>query len=238
MTTSSTSVAMTTSPASSASPELVARVAQNLSALHARIAATGRDPATIRVVAVTKTFGLDAVRAAFANGLVNLGENYVDELETKSAQSRDLELSWYFLGALQSNKIARIAACANVVCTVSRVKELERIAAAEHRPALYVQVDFTGGATRNGAPERDVASLVQRARDLSLDVRGLMTVAAPDRARARAAFGALAALRDEQGLAECSMGMSDDLEEACEMGTSELRIGRALFGERVARVLP
>jgi hypothetical protein len=61
-----------------------------------------------------------------------------------------------------------------------------------------------------------------------------MTVAAPDAVAARAAFGALAALRDDQGLVECSMGMSDDLEAACEMGTSELRIGRALFGERVA----
>ena len=97
---------MTTSPASSANPELVARVAQNLATLRARIAATGRDPDTIRVVAVTKTFGVDAVRAAAANGLRDLGENYVDELETKYAQSRDLDLSWYFLGALQSNKIA------------------------------------------------------------------------------------------------------------------------------------
>jgi uncharacterized pyridoxal phosphate-containing UPF0001 family protein len=229
---------MTTSPASSANPELVARVAQNLSTLHARIAATGRDPATIRIVAVTKTFGVEAVRAAAANGLTNLGENYVDELETKFAQSRDLDLAWYFVGALQSNKIARAAACANVLCTVSRVKELERIAATPRRPALYVQVDYTGGATRNGARASEVPALVERARDLALDVRGLMTVAAPDRAEARVAFAALVALRDDQGLLECSMGMSDDLEVACEMGTSELRIGRALFGERVERRAP
>jgi PLP dependent protein len=229
---------MTTSPASSANPDLVARVARNLSTLHARIAATGRDPATVRVVAVTKTFGVDAVRAAHANGLVDIGENYVEELETKFAQGRDLGLSWYFLGALQSNKIARAAACANVLATVSRVKELERIAALPHRPALYVQVDYTGGATRNGALASEVPSLVERARDLELDVRGLMTVAAPGRAEARVAFGALAALRDDLGLVECSMGMSDDLEVACEMGTSELRIGRALFGERVERAAP
>jgi hypothetical protein len=229
---------MTTSPASSANPELVARVAQNLSTLHARIAATGRDPATIRVVAVTKTFGVDAVRAAYVNGLTHVGENYVEELETKFAQSRDLDLSWYFLGALQSNKIARAAACANVLATVSRVKELERIAAGTFRPALYVQVDYAGGATRNGASASEVPSLLQRARDLDLDVRGLMTVAPADRAEARIAFGALAALRDDLGLVECSMGMSDDLEVACEMGTSELRIGRALFGERVERAAP
>jgi hypothetical protein len=225
---------MTTSPASSANPELVARVAQNLATLHARIAAAGRDPDSVRIVAVTKTFGVDAVRAAHANGLTHVGENYVEELEFKVAQSRDLELSWYFVGALQSNKIARAAALANVLCTVSRVKELERIGKGPSRPALYVQVDYTGGATRNGALPRDVAALVGRARTLELDVRGLMTVAAPDAVAARAAFGALAALRDDQGLVECSMGMSDDLEAACEMGTSELRIGRALFGERVA----
>jgi len=229
---------MTTSPASSANPEFVARVAQNLATLHARIAATGRDPATIRVVAITKTFGVEAVRAAAANGLTHLGENYVEELETKFALSRDLDLSWYFVGALQSNKIARAAACANVLCTVSRTKELERIAATTQRPALYVQVDYTGGATRNGARASEVPALVRRARDLALDVRGLMTVAAPNPVEARAAFGALAALRDDLGLVECSMGMSDDLEVACEMGTSEVRIGRALFGERVARRAP
>jgi len=141
---------MTTFPVSSANPELVARVAQNLAALHARIVSTGRELATIRIVAVTKTFGVEAVRAAAANGLLDVGENYVDELETKFAQSRDLDLSWYFLGPLQSNKIARVASCASVLCTVSRIKELEKIASGPHRPALYVQVDYTGGATRNG----------------------------------------------------------------------------------------
>jgi pyridoxal phosphate enzyme (YggS family) len=227
---------MTTSPASFADHELVARVGQNLATLRARIVATGRNPATIRIVAVTKTFGVEAVRAAAANGLFDVGENYVDELETKYAQSRDLELTWHFLGPLQSNKIARVASCASVLCAVSRLKELERIASGPQRPALYVQVDYTGGVTRNGAHASEVAALVQRAGELDLDVRGLMTVAAPGPASARSAFANLAALCADLGLAECSMGMSDDLEIACEMGTSELRIGRALFGERVAHV--
>jgi uncharacterized pyridoxal phosphate-containing UPF0001 family protein len=238
MTTSSTSVAMTIFPASSANPELVAHVARNLASLRARVAATGRDPDSIRVVAVTKTFGVDAVRAAVANGLDHLGENYVDELEAKFALSRDLDVAWHFLGALQSNKIARVARCAAVLATVSRTKELEKVAALEVRPALYVQVDYTGGATRNGAASNDVAALVARARALDLEVRGLMTVAAPDPALARVAFANLAALRSDLGLVECSMGMSDDLELACELGTSEIRIGRALFGERVAASAP
>jgi pyridoxal phosphate enzyme (YggS family) len=238
MTTSSTSVAMTISPASSAKPDLVARVARNLATLRERIASTGRDPASIRVVAVTKTFDEAFVRAAVENGLHHLGENYVDELESKCALSRDLDVSWHFLGALQSNKIARVTRCAQVIETVSRLKELERIAAGAARPTLYVQVDFTGGASRNGVEAKDVPALVARAKSLDLDVRGLMTVAAPEAALARDAFSNLAALRTDLGLDECSMGMSDDLELACEMGTSELRIGRALFGERVATPAP
>jgi uncharacterized pyridoxal phosphate-containing UPF0001 family protein len=96
-----------------------------------------------------------------------------------------------------------------------------------------IQVDYTGGATRNGASAQEVPALLGRAGELDLDVRGLMTVAAPDPALARSAFSNLAALREECGLVECSMGMSEDLEIACELGTTELRVGRALFGERV-----
>ena len=224
---------MTTSPASSASPDLTARVGANVTALRERIARTGRDPASIRLVAVTKTFGVEAVDAALANGLHDLGENYVDELETKAARRRGARLTWHYIGALQSNKIARICSSAQVVATVSRTKELERVARSDHHPELLIQVDYTGAATRNGASADEVPALLRRARDLELEVRGLMTVAAPDPAMARSAFANLARLREELGLVECSMGMSDDLEIACELGTTELRIGRALFGERV-----
>jgi PLP dependent protein len=224
---------MTTSPVFSANSDLVARVAANVATLRGRIATTGRDPASIRLVAVTKTFGLEAVDAALANGLHDVGENYVDELGTKAAQREGRALTWHYIGTLQSNKIARICASAQVISTVSRVKELERIARSERSPALLIQVDYTGGATRNGASAGDVPALLDRARELELDVRGLMTVAAPDPALARSAFSNLAALRADCGLVECSMGMSDDLEIACEMGTTEVRVGRALFGERV-----
>ena len=171
---------MTISPASSANSGLQGRVALNLSGLRERIAATGRDVASIRIVAVTKSFGIEAVRAAVANGLHHVGENYVDELEAKSALSGDLEVSWHFLGALQSNKIARVCAHAQVLSAVSRVKELEKIAAGAERPVLHVQVDYTGAATRNGAEASEVPALILRARELGLDVRGLMTVAPPE----------------------------------------------------------
>jgi pyridoxal phosphate enzyme (YggS family) len=234
MTTSSTSVAMTTFPASSANDELVQRVAHNLAVVRARITSTGRDLASVRIVAVTKTFGVDAVRAAVSNGLTNLGENYVDELCQKRTSSDDETVTWYYLGAVQSNKVRRVVECADVICSVSRLKELERIATYAPSRPLYVQVDYTGAAERNGAAEGDVAILVERGRALGLDVRGLMTVAPNDPEGTRRAFRSLGALADDLGLAERSMGMSDDLEVACEYGTSEVRIGRALFGARAA----
>jgi uncharacterized pyridoxal phosphate-containing UPF0001 family protein len=225
---------MTTFPASSAN-DLVQRVADNLAAVRARIASTGRDLASVRIVAVTKTFGVDAVHAAVSNGLTNLGENYVDELCQKRTQSDDATITWYYLGAVQSNKVRRVVECADVICGVSRLKELERVATYAPSRRLYVQVDYTGSPERNGAAEGDVPILVERGRALDLDVRGLMTVAPNDPEGARRAFRSLGALADDLGLAERSMGMSDDLEVACEYGTSEVRIGRALFGARAAR---
>src|ERR1700691_6243970 len=117
---------MTTFPASSAN-ELLERVSANLSVVRGRIAATGRDPQSVRIVAVTKTFGVPEVLAAAELGLRHFGENYVDELCAK----RDVapEATWHFLGALQTNKIARVAACAHVLSGVSREKEVYKIAA-------------------------------------------------------------------------------------------------------------
>ena len=225
---------MTTFPASSASDELIERVAANLAVVEGRIASTGRARASVRIVAVTKTFPASVVRAAAALGLDTFGENYVDELEVKHRESADLALRWHFLGSLQSNKIARIATACDVVCGVTRVKELERLAALRPGMALYVEVDHTGEAQRHGVAPEQVAPLVGRARELELDVRGLMTVAPLDALGARRAFSATVALADDLGLRERSMGMSDDLEAALECGTTEVRLGRALFGPREA----
>ncbi len=221
---------MMTFPASSAESELVERVRANLERLRERITSSGRDPSSVRIVAVTKTFPSSYVRAAAAVGLKTVGENYVDELCTKRTEAPEVDVRWHYLGALQSNKIARVLSCADLVCGVSRPKELERVAGAPH--PLYVQVDLTTQSGRNGCAPDDVAGLVARARDLKLEVRGLMTVAPPNPDGARDAFGATRRLVDSLGLEECSMGMSDDLEIACDQGTTELRIGRALFGAR------
>jgi pyridoxal phosphate enzyme (YggS family) len=231
-------VATTTFPASSAESELSERVGENLAALRARIAATGREPSSVRVVAVTKTFGPDAVRAAVAAGLGAVGENYLNELEDKRAALGGLAVRWHYLGALQSNKISRVAAAADVICSISRDKELERLASLRTTATLYVQVDFTGETGRNGVAPTQVGHLVARARELGLRLRGLMTVAPIDPERAEYAFAETARLADAFDLAERSMGMSDDLELACRWGTSEVRVGRALFGARPPKADP
>jgi PLP dependent protein len=223
---------MTTFPASSASDALLERVSANLDEIRRRIASTGTDPASVRLVAVTKTFGADEVRAAYALGLRHFGENYVEELCEKHSAFEGDDASWHFLGALQTNKIARALRCADVLSGVSRTRELDKIASLEPGATIDVQVDFTGEAQRNGATPEDVEGLVTRARELNLKVRGLMVVAPPGEERTRAAFASTVALADRLGVAERSMGMSEDLEIALEQGTTELRLGRALFGPR------
>jgi hypothetical protein len=221
---------MTTSPASSAN-ELLERVGANLEAVRERIASTGRDPHSVRIVAVTKTFGVEEVLAAGELGLTHFGENYVEELCAKRATAP--EATWHYLGALQTNKIARVSTCADVLSGVAREKELTRLAALSSASALDIQVDFTGRAERNGVPPEDVPHLVSRARELNLNVRGLMVVAPLGADAAREAFVRTVTLADALGLSERSMGMSEDLEIACEAGTTEVRLGRALFGPRV-----
>lgn len=224
---------MTTFPASSADQELIQRVADGLGAVRARVAASGRE-GLVRIVAVTKTFGSSAVRAAAAAGLTAVGENYIDELEAKRAAAGDVPVAWHYLGALQTNKIARVCAAADLVCSLSRSREIDRIARLRPGMAVYVQVDHTGAEGRNGAPPGEVADLVTRARAAGLEVRGLMTVAPPDAAGTRRAFLATSALADDLGLVERSMGMSGDLDIALECGTTELRLGQVLFGPRGA----
>ena len=225
---------MTTSPAFSGNSDLVKRITANLAEIRKRISSTGRDPDGIRIVAVTKMFDAHVVRAASLVGLRFVGENYLDELTLKREVTSDLALTWHYLGALQTNKIVKLCANADLLCGVSRLKEVEKIARAKEGMAIYVQVDFTGAAGRNGAEPGEVGAIVDRARDEGLDVRGLMTVAPNDREATRRAFAAASLLADDLGLVERSMGMSDDLEIACEQGTSEVRLGRALFGPRMA----
>ena len=225
---------MTTSPASSADARLFERVSENVRLARRRIADSSPAPEQVRIVAVTKTFGPQAVRAAVAAGIETVGENYLVELETKRRALSDLAVRWHFLGALQSNKIARATRAADVLCGVARAKEVARIASLAPASTIYVEVDVSDIATRSGASVSMTTELVLEARRLGLDVRGLMTVAPPTIEGARRAFKTVRELADQLGVVERSMGMSDDLELACEYGSTEVRLGRALFGSRVA----
>jgi uncharacterized pyridoxal phosphate-containing UPF0001 family protein len=227
---------ISTSPPSSASPPAVssAEVARRLAVARERMAKAGGDAQRIRVVGVTKGFGPDAVRAARAAGLHALGENYAAELMAKAAVA-PAGTEWHFLGAVQRNKVAQLAPLVGVWESVAREEEGARIARFAPGAVVLVQVDTTALPGRNGCPPEAAAGLVARLRHHGLDVRGLMTVAAPGADAARAAFTAVARLADRLGLEERSMGMSEDLEEAVAAGTTSVRLGRALFGERPRR---
>jgi PLP dependent protein len=201
--------------------------------VRARIARAGGDPEAVRVVGVTKGFGPDAVRAALGAGLRDLGENYAAELVAKAEESGpEAGAVWHFLGAIQRNKVAALAPVVGLWQSVAREAEGARIARFAPGAAVMVQMDVTGLPGRNGCRTEGVPGLVDRLRALGLDVAGLMTVAAPGAEAAASAFGEVTRLADQLGLRERSMGMSDDLEEAVAAGSTMVRVGRALFGDR------
>jgi hypothetical protein len=210
-------------------------VAAAAEGLRRRIEAAGGDPGRIRIVAVTKTFSVAHARAALDAGLHDLGENYAAELVEKAAALDDPRARWHFLGAIQTNKLARLAPVTWCFQGLARAKEAEALAQRSPGSRVMVQVDVTGAEGRNGAAPEEVPSLVESARSLGLEVGGIMTVAPQDADAARRCFRRATELADELGLEERSMGMTDDLEIAVEEGSTMLRIGRALFGGRPAR---
>ena len=207
-------------------------IAEAVEGIRRRIAAAGGDPAAVAIVAVTKTLPTAVAAAANDAGLRMLGENYAAELVEKAHALDDRDIAWHYLGAIQTNKVARLAPVTDCFQGLSRAKEAASIA--RHRPGagVMVQVDLTGRPERGGVAPHQVEALVLESRRLGLDVRGLMTVAPEEPTAARAAFREVAVIADGLGLAERSMGMTDDLEIAVEEGATMVRIGRALFGAR------
>jgi pyridoxal phosphate enzyme (YggS family) len=216
-----------------AADNLAARVAERAGAARARIAAAGGDPARVRIVAVTKGFGAQEVAAALAAGFTDLGENYAAELLEKAVGAPGAR--WHFLGAVQRNKVAKLAptvACWQGVDRLDAATDIARRAPGAH---VLVQVNLASAAGRNGCHWDDAPSLVRAMQGLPLAVDGLMGVASEDRTEATKQFARLAALRDDLGMHELSIGMTDDLEAAVEAGSTMVRLGRALFGARPAR---
>jgi uncharacterized pyridoxal phosphate-containing UPF0001 family protein len=197
-----------------------------------RITSAGGDPAVVRVLAVTKGFGPAAVLAALGAGLNDIGENYAQELLTKAPGPEGAR--WHFLGAVQRNKVRALAPLVDVWQGVARVAEGERIARYAPGASVMVQVDYTGLPGRNGCAPEAVPALVQALSAFDLQVTGLMTVAPVT--GASDVFRQVGEMADRLGLPERSMGMSDDLEAAVAAGSTMVRIGRGLFGERSPKV--
>jgi pyridoxal phosphate enzyme (YggS family) len=181
----------------------------------------------VRIVAVTKGHGVDAVQAALAAGLTDVGESYAQELREKAAVDG---VSWHFVGRLQTNKVRQVADLVHLWQSVDRDELADEIARRAPGAAVLVQVNVSGEPQKGGCDPADVAALVARCADIGLGVRGLMTVGHP--ADPRPGFRLLAGLADDLGLPERSMGMSGDLEIAVEEGATMVRVGRALFGPR------
>jgi pyridoxal phosphate enzyme (YggS family) len=215
-----------------------AEVAARAAEVRARIESAGGDPARITVVAVTKAFGPDAVTAAIAAGLHDVGENYAQEL---AAKARDLEdataVRWHFIGQLQRNKVRTIAPFVHLWQSVDRLSLGEEIARRAPGAAVLIQVNAEGEPGKGGCSMALAPGVVDGCRDLGLDVRGLMAVGptAGGPEAARPAFEAVRALADRLGLAERSMGMTADLEVAVRAGSTMVRVGSALFGARPPR---
>lgn len=189
---------------------------------------------SVSLIAVTKSFGCDAIAAAVAAQCDGIGENYAKEiLEKADCMGAPL----HFIGALQSNKIRQIAPYVSMWQSVDRASLVLGIA--QHSPGAEVllQVNTTGEATKSGVDISGLDALRQQAQDAGLAVKGLMTMGPTSGTRDQriGAFRALRALADVQNLPICSMGMSDDYVEALECGATMLRIGSGLFGARPAK---
>jgi len=210
-------------------------VAAGAGEIRKRIEAAGADPRSITIIAVTKTFDAATARSAIGAGFDQLGENYAAELLDKAAQLADSAVDWHYLGAIQTNKVGRLAPVTTCFQGLARLREAHAIATRKPGARVMVQVELTGLSGRNGCAPAEVPALVERAQAMGLAVDGLMTVAPIEPDRARQAFRRVRELADDLGLVERSMGMSDDLEIAIEEGSTMLRLGRALFGSRETR---
>ncbi len=206
--------------------------------------AAGRDPASAGLLAVSKTFGAEAVMAARAAGQRAFGESYVQEAVDKIATVADPGIEWHFIGPLQSNKTRLVAEHFDWVHSVSSLRIARRLS--EQRPAsrgpmsICLQVNVSGEATKAGVSEAELPALASEVATLpGLRLRGLMCIPAPAEgfAAQRAPFAELARMQQRllsAGMAvdTLSMGMSDDLEAAIAEGATWVRVGTAIFGSR------
>jgi PLP dependent protein len=225
-------------------------LAARLEAVRSRIGAAAtradRDPLDVRLIAVSKGMPAARVDEAIAAGIGDIGENRIQEAAGKQRQVRNAA-RWHLIGHVQTNKAGRAAAIFDFVHSVDSRRVADVLSA--HRPpgrdpiGVLLEVELTGLPTRYGVAESDVEGLVQQLVNVpSIHLMGLMTIApfTEDPEGARALFTRLRHIRDHMehvtgwALPELSMGMTNDFEIAIEEGATMVRIGRAIFGERVA----
>jgi PLP dependent protein len=231
------------------SPALRARLADVRARLERAAGRAGRDPASVRLIAIAKTFSADHVRAAADAGQVDFGENKVQEALDKIDRTADLPLRWHLVGHLQSNKAKKVGRF-DLIHSIDAVSLMARVddaaSAAGRSIELLVQVDLAGEATKHGAREEELLRIFEAARTLrACRVIGLMLLppAVEDPDEARPYFNALKTVRerlmargvDGSMVKELSMGMSHDFEVAIQEGSTLVRVGTAIFGKRTVR---
>lgn len=212
-----------------------ATVAERLAVLRRHIAQmASRTP--VAVCAVTKGFDARAIEIAGRIGCEAVGENYAQELLGKMAGIHSPHPSVHFIGRLQTNKVRSLSPVVDVWQSIDRVALIDELAKRAPGARIYVQVNATDESDKGGCALGDAPRLVAHAKDRGLRVEGLMTVGPTDGdpQRTRRAFAAVRHLADDLGLVGCSMGMSGDTDIALQEGTTMLRVGTALFGERPA----
>jgi pyridoxal phosphate enzyme (YggS family) len=216
-------------------------LSRRIAALQRRVEAAcrraGRNPADVTLIAVTKGFPPEAVREAAAAGLVDFGENRVQEAESKLPALADLPgVTWHMIGHLQTNKVKTAVALFDTIHSVDSLHLAEEISRrAPHTVPVFLEVNVAGETAKSGFPLSALrGNHAAIARLPNLDIRGLMTVApvtaSPE--AVRPVFRQLREAAHSLGLRELSMGMTDDFEVAIEEGATHIRVGRAIFGER------
>jgi len=230
----------------------VEAVRSNLQSVRSRIDAAarraGRDPSDIRLIAVSKTFSADHVRAAWAAGQRDFGENKVQEALQKIGETSDIEIRWHLIGHLQSNKAKKAAgafACIQSIDSVELLQKLDAAAAEQGAsPEVLVQLDLAGEDTKFGAGADEARRILEAALAAkAVRAAGLMLIPPwnEDQEQTRQWFVQLRDLRDRwlaegtppAALRHLSMGMSHDFEAAIEEGATMVRVGTAIFGKRV-----
>jgi len=213
--------------------ERLARVGERIGSACAR---ARRDPASVRLLAVTKVFGPEAIREAYESGLRDFGENYVQEMERKAPAIADLiGTKFHLIGHLQSNKTKKASQLFSSIDSIDSAKLAGRLDAEAKSLEVMIEVKLSDEENKSGASPEDLPAIIEAIRATrNLNLTGLMTVPpwSENAELARPYFAKLRELAGRYSIPELSMGMSNDLEVAIEEGATWVRVGTALFGKR------